>query len=125
MTKRRTPRYAILKDASQDLVDIRRLTVKNWGKAQSTEYIRELKEVFALLALNPDIGSSRDNDLGGGIRSFAHKSHVTYYQKTGPDIAIIGVFHHSAIPDSHLRGQGHDREKPASEASMKESGTPK
>ncbi|MDR1874733.1 MAG: type II toxin-antitoxin system RelE/ParE family toxin [Synergistaceae bacterium] len=106
MTERhaaKSAKYVILKEARHDLLDIRRFTVENWGKEQSAAYIDELKEVFALLAMNPAIGYDRNPELKRGIKSFLHRSHVIYYKKTDSNIAIIGIFHHSMIPDSHIR----------------------
>ena len=106
MTKKQSAaRYVILEDARNDLRGIRRFTIKRWGKEQSYEYLDGLEKTFKLLALNPDIGYDRSNELKPEIRSFFYKSHAIYYKKIDTGIAIIGVFHHSMLPLSHLPGR--------------------
>ena len=104
MTERNIAKYIILEEARHDLLNIRRFTVRNWNKKQSTTYIGELKEVFTLLVMNPAVGDDQSRDfIRDNIKSFVYKGYVIYYKKTGIDIAIIGVFHHLIIPDSHIR----------------------
>ncbi|MDR1978452.1 MAG: type II toxin-antitoxin system RelE/ParE family toxin [Synergistaceae bacterium] len=102
MIRRRKTQYIILDDAKNDLLNIRFFTLENWGKEQSSAYLNELKEIFSFLAQKPDIGHDRSHDLRRDIRSFAHRSHIIYYQKTAQGIAIIGVFHHAMLPSAHL-----------------------
>ena len=43
-------RYRLTSEAAQDLLNIARYTVENWGIEQSRQYASELESKFALLA---------------------------------------------------------------------------
>lgn len=88
-------------DAKQDLVEIRRFTVKKWGEAQSRKYIDELLQVFRLIAASPSIGKSCP-DVGLGISRYPHASHVIYYAILNEGPVVFGVLHKRMVPATHL-----------------------
>jgi plasmid stabilization system protein ParE len=94
--------YILLGEARRNLLTIKKYSAKQWVAGQSTEYLNELRGIFSLLALNPDAGYDRSSEFKPGVRSFAHKSHMIYYWKTGVNIAIFKILHQSMTPESHL-----------------------
>ncbi|EBX7469998.1 type II toxin-antitoxin system RelE/ParE family toxin [Salmonella enterica subsp. enterica serovar Bareilly] len=99
------PYYSLTPDAQADLIEIRRFTLQQWGKAQSEKYLSELQETFRLLASAPSMGRDRP-DVGSGILSFPHVSHVIYYLIHEQQPVIFGVLHKRMVPANHLDGRG-------------------
>lgn len=95
--------HKLTKDASRDILNIRRFTLANWGLKQSTAYIDELNIVFSLISKNPNIGANRSSDIKIGVRSFIHGSHIIYYKTSDPYIVIFAVLHQNMNPKNHLR----------------------
>jgi toxin ParE1/3/4 len=66
--------------ARADLEDIRRYTIKTWGRAQWLVYYRKLVQGFEFIARNADAG--RDRSLfAPGMRSLNCEKHVIFYQR--------------------------------------------
>lgn len=86
-------------DAEEDLQDIFLYTAQSWGERQARDYLSELFDLFATLALNPEIGRARE-ELGDGIRSFPHRSHVVFFMEWRGETAISRVLHGSRDIDS-------------------------
>lgn len=95
--------YRLTPDAQSDLIDIRRYTVEQWGKAQSQKYLSELRQTIRLLAETPLLGKSR-LDIGEGVLSFPHVSHVIYYMVHKRQLLVFGVLHKHMVPVNHLDG---------------------
>ncbi len=96
--------YRLTTDAGRDLSTIREFTKNQWGNKQSRKYIVELRETLTLLSDNPLMGIQR-SDIGEGIHSFPHASHVIYYLLKRKRIVIIGILHGSMVPTKHLEGR--------------------
>ena len=96
--------YRLTKDAGRDLSAIREFTIRQWGEKQSRKYIVELRKTLTLLSDNPLIGSRR-SDIGEGIYSFPHASHVIYYLLEKKYLIVTGVLHSSMVPANHLEGR--------------------
>ncbi|MBD9643748.1 MULTISPECIES: type II toxin-antitoxin system RelE/ParE family toxin [Pantoea] len=94
--------YQLTDEARQDLVDIRRFTMQNWGDAQSKIYLRRLQETLRTLAEMPTLGKSRALDVAEGVLSFPYVSHMVYYQPGQKGIIILAVLHQSRVPATHL-----------------------
>jgi toxin ParE1/3/4 len=93
--------YRLTPDAQNDLIEIRRFTVKQWGTAQSQKYILELRQTIRLLAKTPSLGKSRP-DIGSSVLSFPHVSHVIYYVVHEQQLIVFGVLHKRMVPLNHL-----------------------
>ena len=96
--------YRLTPDAKSDLIDIRRYTVEQWGKAQSKKYLSELRQTIRLLAETPSLGKSR-LDVGEDVLSFPHFSHVIYYMAHERQLVVFGVLHKRMVPVNHLDGR--------------------
>ena len=96
--------YRLTRDAGRDIYEIRGFTRRQWGEKQSRKYIAELRKTLTLLSDNPLIGSRR-GDIGEGIYSFPHASHVIYYLLEKKHLIVIGVLHSSMVPSNHLEGR--------------------
>ena len=96
--------YRLTRDAGRDLSGIREFTIRQWGNEQSRKYIVDLRKTLTLLSDNPLIGSRR-GDIGEGIYSFPHASHVIYYLLEKKHLIVIGVLHSSMVPSNHLEGR--------------------
>lgn len=99
------PHYSLTPDAQADLIEIRRFTLQQWGEAQSKKYLSELQQTFRLLSSTPAMGRDR-SDVGSGILSFPHVSHVIYYLIHERQPVIFGVLHKRMVPANHLDGRG-------------------
>lgn len=93
--------YRLTPDAQSDLVDIRRYTLEQWGEAQSVKYLSGLRETIRLLAESPSMGKQR-REVGTGVQSFPHVSHVIYYKIHEDLLLVFGVLHKSMVPIKHL-----------------------
>jgi len=93
--------YHVTQDAKRDILEIRRYTTEQWGKSQSQKYLSELRQTIRLLAENPNLGKQR-SDVGSGVSSFPHASHVIYYIVQGEQLVVFGVLHKRMVPDLHL-----------------------
>jgi len=95
------PKYRLTPDAQSDLIEIRRFTTKKWGTAQSKKYTSELRQIIRLLAETPSLGMAKP-DVGPGVLSFPHASHVIYYILHKKQLVVFGVLHQRMVPLSHL-----------------------
>ena len=81
--------------ARRDLDEIRRYTIKTWGRAQWFTYYRGLVSAFNEIALDPDCG--RDRSLfATGLRSVNYKRHVIFFARVdaaGGEPVIVRIVH--------------------------------
>ena len=95
------PTYRLTPDARTDLINIRRFTLTNWGADQSRKYLDKLRQTMQLLSATPSLGKSRP-DIGAGVHSFPHGSHVIYYLVHANQLVVFGVLHKQMVPEKHL-----------------------
>jgi toxin ParE1/3/4 len=93
--------FRLTPDAKEDLIKIRRFTVKQWGIKQSQKYLSDLRQTIKLLAETPTLGKSRP-DVGLEVFSFPHVSHVIYYFTHKQKIVVFGILHKGMVPQNHL-----------------------
>lgn len=93
--------YRLTPDAQDDLIEIRRYTLEQWGEIQSIKYLSELRQTIRLLSEAPAIGKQCP-DIGSDIYSFPSVSHIIYYTLSEQHLIVIGVLHKSMAPLSHL-----------------------
>ena len=90
-------------DADKDLQDIFLYTAQTWGEPQARNYVEDLFGLFGSIGLNPKMGRARD-ELGEGIRSFPHASHVIFFMEWQGETAILRVLHGSRYVDAAFAG---------------------
>lgn len=95
------PDYRLTPDAQSELIEIRRFTLKQWGSAQSQKYLAGLRQTIRLLVETPALGKPRP-DVGSGVLSFPHVSHVIYYLVHEQQLIVFGVLHKRMLPLNHL-----------------------
>ena len=93
--------WILSSDAEEDLQDIFLYTAQTWGERQARDYLIELFDLFANLALHPQMGRAR-GELGEGIRSFPHRSHIVFFLEYEGVTAISRVLHGSRDIDSAI-----------------------
>ena len=95
------PNYQLTPDAQSDLIEIRRHTMKQWGKKQSESYLMGLRKTIQTIAATPAIGKLRI-EVNKNVFSFPYSSHVVYYVINNQEIVIFGVLHKRMVPVKHL-----------------------
>lgn len=88
--------------AQEDLREMYRYGVRNWGQRKAGEYLEHFKDCFWLLTTEPSIGIVRP-ELGDGLRSFAAKQHVVFYRLTESQVQIVRVLHGRQEAGRHLQ----------------------
>ncbi len=85
-----------------DLKEIYQYGLRQWGQAQSDNYLEILKEKFWSLTEQPLVGTERP-ELLSGIRSLPIESHILFYRVTASSVEIIRVLHARQDPARHLK----------------------
>jgi toxin ParE1/3/4 len=97
-----THQLVIAPDAKSDLKGIYQYGLRQWGQAQSENYLAAIKNHFWLLTQQPLIGSARP-ELLPDVRSLPTESHTLFYRVTANRVEIIRVLHHHQDPQRHLK----------------------
>lgn len=85
--------YELTAVARQDIRDINRYTVKQWGKKKAIAYISALYERFDWLGANPHFGKKR-TDIKKRLMSYQEGSHVIFYRIDAQGrVAILRILH--------------------------------
>ncbi len=93
--------YHLTQDAQSDLIEIRQYTLQQWGAAQSSKYLSELRKTIGLLAERPTLGKARP-EVGLNILSFPHASHLIYYVVHEQQLVVFAVLHKRMVPLNHV-----------------------
>lgn len=91
--------YILSAEATEDLQDIFTFGEEIWGEVNASVYIHKLFEVFDHIGHHHQIGRLR-HELGSGLRSFPHRSHVIFFMEWQDEIAIVRVLHGSRDHDA-------------------------
>lgn len=101
------PSFRITPRAYEDLKNIARYTLREWGAVQRDAYLRALDARFAWLAEQPRSGRHR-SDIRDGYYCFPQGRHLVFYLIRDGGIDIIGVPHqhmdvvnYFSAPDHH------------------------
>jgi toxin ParE1/3/4 len=86
--------FRVTPRAEEDLINIGRYTMQQWGIEQRDKYLRELDGRFQWLADNPKLGKAR-LDIEEGYYCYLQGSHLIFYQIQSQCIDILGVPHKS------------------------------
>lgn len=87
--------------AKNDLKDIYRYGLRQWGQAQSDSYLSAIRNQLWLPTEQPLIGVERP-ELLPHIRSLPIQSHILFYRVTVNQIEIIRVLHGRQDPQRNL-----------------------
>lgn len=93
----------ISRAAARDLDAIFDYGAVQWGVEQAAAYVGSFGDCFGLLSDFPLIGTARP-DVGPGVRSTPHGSHIVYFTSDGAHVTIERVLHNRQVPRAH--GQG-------------------
>jgi toxin ParE1/3/4 len=85
-------RWHLAPEAGEDLLEIGRYTVQEWGEEQSDRYLDRLDEAFNRLVLMPGLGRNRE-DVRAGVFSYLAARHVIWYRQAPSGIEILRVLH--------------------------------
>ncbi len=88
--------------AKNDLKEIYQYGLRQWGQAQSENYLSTIKNQFWLLTEQPLMGPER-LELLPDVRSLPIESHTLFYRVTANRIEIICVLHGRQDPKRHLK----------------------
>lgn len=88
--------------AKNDLREIYRYGLRQWGQAQSDSYLAAIKDQFWSLTEQPLIGIER-TDLLPNTRSLPSQSHTLFYRVTTNRVEIIRILHSRQDPQRHLK----------------------
>lgn len=95
------PNYDLSKKAAKDVSTILDYSYKEFGEKTALEYYLSLKDTFALLSKQPQIG--RDiNHIRAGYFRHEHAKHVIFYTLKENGILIIRVLHQKMDFERHL-----------------------
>lgn len=103
-----TQRYTLRQLAQDDLDEIWRYSLKEWGVEQADRYLRALLARFEWLSLNPLLGKSRD-EIKPGYYSFPEGSHVIFYRPNHHGIDVIGILHQRMDVTGYFEKAHNDR----------------
>lgn len=91
------------KKSSQDIREITKRSMEDFGETQTLVYMAGLKERMQLLADRPDIGRAFVHTrTEQQYLFFRYESHVIYYRKRKSDIFIVRILHSKMLPEKHL-----------------------
>ena len=90
--------YKLSKLAEEDIYQIARYTIQQFGVTQAKKYHNDLKQTFELLAKAPWIGRECTWVCNGMIR-FEIKKHSIYYLPKNDTLFITRLIHHSIDVD--------------------------
>ncbi len=85
-------KFRITPKAQDDLKNIGRYTLKQWGKNQRNTYLKNIENRVTWLAENPTLGKHRI-DISENYYSFPEGQHTVFYLINQEYIDIIGVPH--------------------------------
>ncbi len=77
--------YALSRKADDDILQIARSSMQQWGLARSERYIISLHEAFERLAEFPEMGRTVD-EIRPGYLHMESASHAIFYRKTEIDV---------------------------------------
>ena len=96
------PKYVLSPQAQASLKEIRSYSLENFGKRQTTLYLKKLRERMKDLAATPSKGKARDEIKVGYYSSFVG-AHTIHYRVSDTHIDIIDVLHQHMEPTRHLQ----------------------
>lgn len=93
--------FRLSNQAAQDIKEIYKYSVGQFGELQAQRYDDSLWACFDLLAANPRAGRERLAFMKP-LRSHQHQKHVIFYCIREDYILIVRVLHERMDPERHL-----------------------
>jgi toxin ParE1/3/4 len=87
--------------AYDDLTNIYQYSLKEFGHAKATEYIKSLDEAFNKLAQDNNLGTDY-SDIRPELLASLAASHIVFFKRSEYGITVIRVLHQSMDFDRHL-----------------------
>jgi toxin ParE1/3/4 len=97
--------FRLTPEANKDIINIRGVTQKRWGQAQSKKYIAQLRYTIKKLAETPAMGK-RSPDVVSNTLRFPCASHMIYYTTVAKQIVVFAILHKRMEPANHLPERG-------------------
>ncbi len=94
-------KYILSPTAQNRLKEIKAYSLENFGKRQTTIYLKKLHETMQDLANEPSKGLERADIKKGYYCKFV-ASHTIYYRISDTDIGIIDILHQSMEVKRHI-----------------------
>jgi toxin ParE1/3/4 len=91
-------RYSQL--ATNDLSEIARYTLGEWGVEQTVRYMDQLEACCAKLVQMPYMGKACE-EIRPGLRRMECGSHVVFYRQDELGILVSRILHKSMLPQKH------------------------
>ena len=93
--------YCLSNKAGENLIEIARYTVRNFGARQAKLYALGFQNCLETVSDNPHIGQIYDH-IRLGLRRLDHQSHSIYYMLRDNGVLIVRVLHRSRDTKQHL-----------------------
>ena len=97
----RPARLALLAEARKDMIELRRYSLREFGRAAADRYVDDIRSVFLLLRDKPRAGAEL-SDIAPGLRAFTKRGHRIFYRIVEGTIVIVRILHHSRDVPRHL-----------------------
>jgi toxin ParE1/3/4 len=93
--------YKLRQSAKDDIKDIGRYTLSEFGSLQRSKYLLGLESHFRAIASMPRKCKSR-SDLREGYFCSNYDQHIVFFQIQRDFVDIIAVLHKRMLPENHL-----------------------
>ena len=87
--------------AYHDLDNIYQYSLKEFGQAKATQYIRSLDEAFSKLVNDRSIGIDY-SDIRPKLLAYLAASHIVFFKRSEQGITVLRVLHQSMDFNRHL-----------------------
>ena len=93
--------YKLSNKAEQDLRNIYRYTVSNFGQLQAEAYLSGLEETLIQISSKPTLAQKVDA-IRKGYRRYLYREHAVYFIEKKPAIYVVRVLHQQMKASLHL-----------------------
>ena len=93
--------YKLSNKAEQDLRNIYRYTVSNFGQLQAEAYLSGLEETLIQISSTPMLAQKVD-DIRTGYRRYLYQEHAVYFIEKKSFIYVVRVLHQQMKVSLHL-----------------------
>ncbi|MGJ8664599.1 MAG: type II toxin-antitoxin system RelE/ParE family toxin [Marinicella sp.] len=87
--------------AYDDLTNIYQYSLKEFGQAKATEYIRLLDKTFHKLANDCNLGTDY-SEIRPELLAYLAISHIVFFKRSKQDITVLRILHQSMDFKLHL-----------------------
>jgi toxin ParE1/3/4 len=86
--------------AREDLRDIVRFTIREWGETQAERYLDQIEDHAHHIAEAPGLDRHCDH-IRPGLRRSGVGSHVLFFRRELAEILVCRVLHARMLPEAH------------------------